>query len=60
RLRVLIYNGFRTHETLKILEFCFKNNIILYYLPSYTSYKLQPYNIRVFTPAYYCLITKFS
>jgi hypothetical protein len=47
---VLIYNGFRTHKTLKILEFCFKNNIILYHLPSHTSHKLQPCNISVFAP----------
>jgi hypothetical protein len=46
--RVLIYNGFGTHETLEALEFCFEYNIILYYLPSYTFYKLQPCNVRVF------------
>jgi hypothetical protein len=37
------------------MEFCFENNI-LYYLPSYTSHKLQPYDVGVFTPlkvAYY-------
>lgn len=33
--RVLICDGFRTHETLEILEFCFKNNIILCRLPYY-------------------------
>jgi DDE superfamily endonuclease len=26
------------------------NNTLLYRLPSYTSYKLQPYNIGVFAP----------
>jgi hypothetical protein len=44
------------YKTLEILEFCFENNILLYRLPFYTSYKLQPYNIAVFTPlkaAYY-------
>jgi hypothetical protein len=40
RPHILIYNGFGTHETLEILEFCFENNILLYRLPSYTSYKL--------------------
>ncbi|KAF2005425.1 hypothetical protein P154DRAFT_424380, partial [Amniculicola lignicola CBS 123094] len=53
---VLIYNSFRTYKTLEILEFYFKYSIILCYLPSYTSYKLQLYNIKVFTPlkiAYY-------
>ena len=48
--RVLIYDGFGTHETLEILEFCFKNNIILYRLPSHTSHKLQPCDISVFGP----------
>jgi hypothetical protein len=36
--RVLICDGFGMHESLKILEFYFKNNIILYYLPSHTSH----------------------
>ena len=34
--RVLIMDGFGTHETLEVLEFCFKNNIILCRLPSHT------------------------
>jgi hypothetical protein len=48
--RVLIYDGFGTHETLEILEFCFENNIILCRLPSHTSYKLQPCDISMFGP----------
>jgi hypothetical protein len=38
--RVLIYDGFKTHESLEILEFCLENNIILCRLPSHTSHKL--------------------
>jgi hypothetical protein len=38
--RILICDGFGTHETLEILEYCFENNIILCRLPSHTSYKL--------------------
>ena len=38
--RVLTCDGFKTHETPEILEFCFKNNIILCRMPSHTSYKL--------------------
>lgn len=34
--RVLIMDGFGTHETLEVLEFCFENNIILCHLPSHT------------------------
>ena len=50
RPRVLICDGFGTHETLEILEFCFENNILLYRLPSYTSHKLQPCDIGIFAP----------
>ena len=46
--RVLICDGFGTHEILKILEFCFENNIILCRLPSHTSHKLQPCDVAVF------------
>ena len=48
--RVLVYNGFRTHKTLEILEFCFENNILLCRLSSYTSHKLQPCNVATFAP----------
>ncbi|KAN0089133.1 hypothetical protein V8E51_019393 [Hyaloscypha variabilis] len=41
--------NFGMYETLEILEFYFENDILLYRLPSYTSYKLQPYNIAAFT-----------
>ena len=37
---VPISDGFETHETVEVLEFCFENNIILCYLPSHTPYKL--------------------
>jgi hypothetical protein len=47
---VLICDGFGTHETLEILEFCFANNIVLCRLPSHTSHKLQPCDIAVFAP----------
>jgi hypothetical protein len=48
RLRVLICDRFRTHETLEVLEFCFKNSIILCCLPSHTSHKLQPCDVGPF------------
>jgi len=47
--QVLICDDFKTLKTLKILEFYFKNNIILYHPPSHTSYKFQPCDVRVFT-----------
>jgi hypothetical protein len=46
----LICDGFATHETLEILEFCFENNILLCRLPSHTSHKLQPCDVAAFAP----------
>ena len=46
--RVLICDGFGTHETLEILEYCFENNLVLCRLPSHTSHKLQPCDVAVF------------
>ena len=48
--RVLICDGFGTHETLEILEFCLENNIILCRIPSHTSHKLQTCDLSVFGP----------
>ena len=48
--RILINDGFGTHESLELLEFCLKNNIILCRLPSHTSHKLQPCDAGVFGP----------
>lgn len=48
--RILICDGFGTHETLEVLEYCFQNNILLCRLPSHTSHKLQPCDIGVFGP----------
>ena len=48
--RILINDGFGTHESLEVLKFCFENNIILCRLPSHTSHKLQPCDISVFGP----------
>jgi hypothetical protein len=48
--RVLICDGFGSHESLEILEFCFENNIILCRLLSHTSHKLQPCDVAVFGP----------
>lgn len=48
--RVLICDGFGTHETLEILEFCFENQIILCRLPSHTSHWLQPCDRAIFAP----------
>lgn len=48
--RVLINDGFGTHESLELMKFCYQNNIILCRLPSHTSHKLQPCDVGVFGP----------
>lgn len=48
--RVLICDGFGTHETLEILEHCFVSRILLCRLPSHTSHKFQHCDIAVFAP----------
>ena len=50
RPRMLISDGFGTHESLEVMTYCFDNNIILCRLPSHTSHKLQPCDIGVFGP----------
>jgi hypothetical protein len=40
KLLGLVCDSFGTHKTLKILEFCLVNNIILCRLSSHTSHKL--------------------
>jgi hypothetical protein len=49
RPRLLICDGFGTHESLEVLKFCFANRIILCRLPSHTSHKLQPCDVGVFS-----------
>lgn len=48
--RVLVVDGFRTHETLEVLDFSLANNIILCRLPSHTSHNLQPCDVGPFAP----------
>ena len=50
RPRMLINDGFGIHESLEIMQYCYKNNIILCRLPLHTSYKLQPCDVGVFGP----------
>jgi DDE superfamily endonuclease len=50
RPRILINDGFGTHESVEILQFCIENNIVLCRLPSHTSYKLQPCDVGDFGP----------
>ena len=48
--RLLICDGFSTHETEDMVKFCFENNILICILPSHTSHKLQPCDVALFAP----------
>lgn len=48
--RILISDGFGSHESLEVMTFCFENDILLCRLPSHTSHKLQPCDVAVFAP----------
>lgn len=50
RPRVLINDGFSSHEFPEILEFCRDQAIVLCRLPSHTSHKTQPCDVGVFGP----------
>ena len=50
RPRILISDGFETHESQDVLKFCLENNIIPCRLPSHMSHKLQPCDVSVFGP----------
>ena len=46
---LLIYDGYRAHLSLDILELFYHNNIIVYALPAHTSGKLQPLDTVLFS-----------
>ena len=47
---ILIFNSNAIHETPEMKELAFKNNILLYCLPSKTTHKLQPLDVGIFGP----------
>jgi hypothetical protein len=50
RPRVLIVDGFNTHESEAVMTYCFENNIVLCRQPSHTTHKTQPCDVGVFSP----------
>jgi len=48
--RLLIFNGYGSHLTVKFIQFCDDNKIIPFSLPAYTSHLLQPLDVVVFQP----------
>lgn len=45
---LLIYDAYRAHMTLRVLEFFDKNNVVAYALPAHTSGKTQPCDVVLF------------
>ena len=59
--RLLIFNGYGSHLTYEFIEYYDDRKIIPFSLLPYTSYLLQPLNIRVFQPLkhyYKCAVEK--
>ena len=48
--RLLLMDGYGSHDTFEFLEYCEKYNIIPLTFPSYTTYLLQPLDVCVFQP----------
>ena len=46
--RLLIFDGFGSHGTHELIEFCDKHAIVLFSLPPHTSHNLQPLDVGVF------------
>src|ERR1700677_1326345 len=47
---LLIYDGHKSHETIKLREIAVQHKIELYHLPAHTSHRLQPLDVGVFGP----------
>ena len=47
---LLIYDGHRSHETIRLHQLAEKHKIHLFYLPTHTTHHLQPHDIGVFGP----------
>jgi hypothetical protein len=48
--RLLIMDGFGSHDTFEFLEYCEFHNIIPFTFPSHTTHLLQPLDVCVFQP----------
>ena len=47
---LLVYDGHRSHDTLKIIDLAISHGIILFCLPPHTTHMLQPLDVGVFGP----------
>lgn len=46
---MLIFDGFESHLSLNLIEFCLNHKIIPFCLPAHTSHILQPLDVGVFS-----------
>ena len=47
---LLIFDGCRSHMSLKVINYLHHNNVIVYALPAHTSGKTQPLDVVLFSP----------
>ena len=50
RYRLVIFDGYASHISTKVILFCISNDIILLCLPSYTTHILQSLDVGFFQP----------
>ncbi len=48
RYRMIVLNGYKNYLLIQFKEFCKKKNIITFYLPTYSSYLIQPLDVGCF------------
>jgi len=53
---MLIFDGFQSHLSSELIDFCIEHKIIVFCLPAHTSPKTQPLDVSVFGP----LNTKYA
>ncbi len=46
--RLLILDNYRNHATIVFIDYAYENKIILFYLPLYSTHRLQPLDIIIF------------
>ena len=50
RYPILLFDSHNSHININFLDYCIKNRIIPVCLPPHTSYRLQPFDVSVFSP----------
>jgi len=51
---ILILDGYGSHPTWQFFDFCLKSNIHSICLPAHSEYILQPLDVGLFGPLYFC------